>query len=111
MRIYKIFRAAEWRVLDEAGETDGAPIDQADGFIHFSTKEQVGDTLAKHFKGETGLVLAAADADAMGDALKWEAARDGQDFPHLYRPLKRDEVVWHSEIPRDGIDQLTLGEE
>ncbi|QFU07331.1 hypothetical protein PARPLA_01146 [Rhodobacteraceae bacterium THAF1] len=111
MRIYKIFRATEWRAFDDAGETEGAPVDVADGYIHFSTHDQVGETLAKHFKGETGLILAAAEADDMGDALKWEAAREGQDFPHLYRVLKRDEILWHKEIPRDGIDQLALGEE
>ena len=111
MRIYKIFRGGEWRALDEAGETEGAPDDVRDGFIHFSTKEQIGATLAKHFKAETGLILAAVEADDMGDDLKWEEAREGEEFPHLYRKLKRDEVVWHSDIPRDGIDQLTLGEE
>ena len=94
MLIYKIFRAPEWADLDTNGETAGAPIDLADGYIHFSTAEQAAETAAKHFAGVDGLILAALDADALGDALKWEPSRGGALFPHLYRKLKRDEVLW-----------------
>lgn len=112
MRIYKVFRAAEWAELERAGETAGSPDDQRDGFIHFSTKDQLGGTLAKHFKGEHGLILTAIEtADLSDDDLKWEAAANGKDYPHLYRPLSLDEVVGHHEIPRDGVDSMALGEE
>ncbi len=94
MLIYKIFRAPEWAELDANGETAGAPIDLADGYIHFSTAEQAAETAAKHFAGVDGLILAALDADALSDALKWEPSRGGALFPHLYRTLKRDDVLW-----------------
>lgn len=94
MLIYKIFRAPEWAELDANGETAGAPIDLADGFIHFSTAGQAAETAAKHFAGVDGLTLAAVDADALGDALKWEVSRGGALFPHLYGALKRDDVLW-----------------
>lgn len=100
MLIYKIFRKAEWAAFDQAGQTDGAPIDVQDGFIHFSTAEQAEETAAKHFAGEDDLVLVAVDADAAGDALKWEPSRGGALFPHLYRPLKRADVVWVKNLPR-----------
>lgn len=106
MRIYKVFRGDEWTEFDRAGETAGSPDDRRDGFVHFSARDQLGGTLARHFKGETGLILAACEAEEMGEALKWE----GEGFPHLYRGLRRDEVLWHREIPRGGIDQITLGE-
>ncbi|SDE85982.1 DUF952 domain-containing protein [Limimaricola pyoseonensis] len=99
MLIYKIFRAAEWAELDQAGESLGAPVDRADGFIHFSTAAQAPETAAKHFAGEDGLVLAALDRDALGEALKWEPSRGGQLFPHLYRALKRGEVLWSKPLP------------
>ena len=99
MLIYKIFRAAEWAALDTEGETLGAPIDLADGYIHFSTAAQASETAAKYFAGVEGLVLAACDADAMADALKWEPSRGGALFPHLYRPLRRDDVLWHAPLP------------
>ena len=102
MLIYKIFRADEWAAFDAAGETLGAPIDLADGFVHFSTAEQAAETAAKHFAGEDGLMLLACDADAMGDALKWEGSRGGAEFPHLYAPLKRTDVLWAKPLPLEG---------
>jgi uncharacterized protein (DUF952 family) len=99
MMIYKIFRAAEWQALVAAGETAGAPVDLADGYIHFSTAAQAAETAAKHFAGAEGLVLAAVDADALGDALRWEPSRGGALFPHLYRALRRTDVAWHAPLP------------
>jgi uncharacterized protein (DUF952 family) len=99
MMIYKIFRAAEWQALVAAGETAGAPVDLADGYIHFSTGAQVVETAAKHFAGAEELVLAAVDADALVNALRWEPSRDGALFPHLYRPLRRTDIAWHAPLP------------
>ena len=103
MRIYKILRAGEWSDLERLGETQGAPVDVADGFIHFSTADQVAETAARHFADEDGLILAAFDAEALGPALKWETSRGGALFPHLYAPLRRADVVWHAPLPlREG---------
>jgi uncharacterized protein (DUF952 family) len=99
MLIYKIFRAPEWEALAADGSTKGAPIDLADGYIHFSTATQAQETAARHFAGVDGLVLAAVESDTLGDNLRWEPSRGGQDFPHLYRPLRLSDVVWHRPLP------------
>lgn len=99
MLIFKIFRRPEWDAFRAAGETLGAPVDLADGFIHFSTAAQVVETAARHFAGQSDLVLVAFDADRLGEALKWEPSRGGALFPHLYRPLRLDEVVWDKSLP------------
>ncbi|MBD0865740.1 MAG: DUF952 domain-containing protein [Rhodobacteraceae bacterium] len=99
MLIYKILHGAEWAALQADGETAGAPIDIADGFVHFSTAEQVADTIAKHFAGAEHLYLLALDTDILGDALKWEVARDGMRFPHLYARLRLADVVWAKPLP------------
>jgi uncharacterized protein (DUF952 family) len=98
MRIYKILHQAEWDTLCAAGQTAGAPVDQADGFIHFSTATQLAETAAKHFAGVEGLILAAFDADKLGPALTWEPSRGGALFPHLYGPLRRADVIWHHPL-------------
>ncbi|MGR3564910.1 MAG: DUF952 domain-containing protein [Heliomarina sp.] len=104
MLIYKIFRSPEWEALVADGSTLGAPIDIDDGFVHFSTAEQAAETAAKHFAGVDGLVLLAVEADSLGDALKWEPSRGGALFPHLYRPLRIDDVSWHKPLPLvDGV--------
>ncbi len=99
MLIYKIFRAGEWAALQAQGQTLGAPIDLADGYMHFSTAEQAQETAEKHFAGQDGLMVLALEADAMGDALKWEVSRGGALFPHLYRSLRLDEVFWAKPLP------------
>lgn len=99
MLIYKIFRADENADFAAKGETLGALIDLADGFVHFSTAEQARETAAKHFAGEDDLVLLAVDTDKLGEDLKWEVSRGGADFPHLYRALKAEDVVWTKPLP------------
>lgn len=85
--IYKICPASAWEGARAAGVFGGAGDDLADGYIHFSTADQLPGTLAKHFRGRDDLVLLAVRADALGDALKWEPSRGGALFPHLYGAL------------------------
>ncbi|TVP73920.1 MAG: DUF952 domain-containing protein [Rhodobacteraceae bacterium] len=99
MLIYKIFRRAEWDDLVAQGETLGAPIDLSDGYIHFSTAQQVMETAARHFARESNLVLVAVAADALGADLRWETSRGGALFPHLYRPLRLKDVTWDKALP------------
>lgn len=103
MLIYKVLRLDEWEAFAQAGVTDGAPVDRRDGFVHFSTAAQLPATLAKHFAGERALMLLAVPAERLGPALRWEPSRGGQDFPHLYRPLRRADVAW-SRALADGPD-------
>ncbi|WP_425099574.1 DUF952 domain-containing protein [Tropicibacter sp. S64] len=99
MLIYKILRADEWSALQARGETAGAPIDVADGYVHFSTAEQARETAAKHFAGAEGLHLLVYDTETIGEALVWEPSRGGQLFPHLYAPLRYDRIVRHMPLP------------
>ena len=98
MMIYKVFRAHEAAALDDAGQTAGAPIDIADGYIHFSTATQLAETLEKHFAQEEGLWLLAVESDRLGSDLEWEPSRGGQLFPHLYRDLTEDDIAWRVEL-------------
>lgn len=91
--VIKLLRAAEWAQFQATGVFAGSPDDLRDGYIHLSTPEQAPATRAKWFAGEAGVMAITVDADRLGDALKWEAARGGQLFPHLYRPLRLEEVA------------------
>lgn len=101
--IYKIFRSDEYAAFLAAGHTDGAPIDVQDGYIHISTGDQVEGTASKHFAAEDGLKLLGIEADTLGDSLKWEFSRGGDLFPHLYRELRIEDVVFVRDLPlKDG---------
>jgi uncharacterized protein (DUF952 family) len=99
MVIYKIFLRPEWDAFRAAGQTAGAPVDLADGYIHFSAAPQLAETAAKYFANLSDLVLVACDADRLGEALKWEASRGGAMFPHLYRALLIEDVIWDKSLP------------
>ena len=86
-RIYKICPASAWREAERQGVYWGSADDIRDGFIHFSANSQVAETAEKHFAGQTGLLLIAVDADALGDELRWEPSRNEELFPHLYGEL------------------------
>lgn len=99
--IYKIVTVAEWGEAEKAGVFKGAPVDLADGYIHFSTADQVGETAARHFAGAHDLLLVTVETDALGDVLVFEPSRGGQLFPHLYADLPLEAVK--------AVDTLPLG--
>ncbi len=97
--IYKIAPASLWEEARAKGQFDGAPVDLTDGFIHFSTGEQVRETADKHFRNQSDLLLIAIDAEHLGPQLKWEPSRGGALFPHLYSPLATRLAAWAKDIP------------
>ena len=103
--IYHMCRTQEWEEAQEIGSYGGSSQDQADGFIHFSTATQVRGSAAKHRAGQSGLVLIEADADALGEALKWEPSRGGQLFPHYYGrfPVIQANRVADLPLGEDGV--------
>ena len=129
--IYKICQRAEWHGAMERGQYTGSPDDERDGFVHFSTAGQLAGTLAKHFAGQTDLVLVGVDENRLGSALRWEPSKGepskgtpskgppskgahsaGQDsgtggsgnsvlYPHLYGVLEISVVEWVRPIGLD----------
>ncbi len=85
--IYKICRAQEWREAEREAVFSGSEVDHRDGFIHFSTAAQVAETAAKHFAGQSDLLLVSVNTSKLGDHLKWKPSRGGALFPHLYGQL------------------------
>src|ERR1700754_711287 len=108
--IYKICPAGLWAAAEKDGMFKGSPVDFEDGYIHFSTAAQVVETAARHFKEQDGLVLVTIDSDRLGPALRWEAARSGNLFPHLYGPLDLGAVISVSPLPLgpDGRHQFPV---
>jgi uncharacterized protein (DUF952 family) len=106
--IYKILPRAAWDEAVAAGRFEGSPVDLADGYIHFSTGAQAQETASKHFRGQSGLVVAAFDADTLGPSLRWEPSRGGALFPHLYGPLDPAlaRSVGEAPLGPDGVPEL-----
>lgn len=102
--IYKVLTAEQLAEV-EAGGLMQAPIDIADGYVHFSTSKQLQETLTKWFKGKTGCVLVSVDSNDFGPDLKWEVSRGGDLFPHVYAPVREYHIssIWPlDEYDSDG---------
>jgi len=97
--IYKIVPATLWREAENAGRFTGSAADRRDGFIHFSTAAQLAETAAKHFAGQSDLLLVGVDAAGVGNALRWEPSRGGALFPHLYGALDLAAVIRVEPLP------------
>jgi uncharacterized protein (DUF952 family) len=102
--IYHMCRAEEWTAAVKAKVYHGSSQDLADGFIHFSTAEQIAESARRHRSGQDGLVLIAVDPALLGERLHWEPSRGGDLFPHLYGTLNPAEsaTVWRLQLGPDG---------
>ncbi|HET9061210.1 MAG TPA: DUF952 domain-containing protein [Acidimicrobiales bacterium] len=99
MLVYKILLPDEWAQFESTGRFDGSPLDMDSGYIHCSSREQVGATAMRVFPDEPALVVVALDAGALGEALRWEEAADGGTFPHVYAPLTRASIATVYHVP------------
>ncbi|WP_108461498.1 DUF952 domain-containing protein [Devosia naphthalenivorans] len=109
--IYKIATTASYSPARESGAYAGMPVDAADGYMHFSTAEQLGETLRRHFAGQSDLVLLAVRTAELGDDLIWEPSRGGALFPHLYgQPLPITAVAWEASISVNADGSCALPE-
>ena len=106
---FKILSRADWRASLAEGAYDGSPVDHADGYIHLSAADQLAVTAAKHYAGQSDLMLVEVDLTALGDALIWEPSRGGALFPHIYGPLPVSAVTARRtmSVAADGV--MTLG--
>jgi uncharacterized protein (DUF952 family) len=108
-RVYKILPSGVWDAAVAEGRFEGAAIDLKDGYIHLSTAAQAQETARLHFRGQAGLVVAAFEAEALGDALRWEPSRGGQLFPHLYGGLDPALALKVTGAPLDAEGTPQLG--
>lgn len=106
--IYKVASRDVYEASVAAGRFLGQPVDHADGFIHFSTAGQLGETIRLYFAGLGGQVLFQVAAPPLGPALRWEPSRNGALFPHLYGELPMSAIanLAHVDVPADGKLQL-----
>ncbi|MGV8928617.1 MAG: DUF952 domain-containing protein [Brevundimonas sp.] len=95
---YKLVDRAEWTAALAAGAYAGSAVDRTDGYIHMSTATQLAETARRHYAGQSDLVLIEVALAPLGAALKWEASRGGDLFPHLFAVLPA-----RAEAPQRGL--------
>lgn len=105
---YKVLLPSEFAVLKRYGCFQGAPNDVASGFIHLSTAAQLDGTLEKHFGNLNDICIVAISLISLGERVKWEPAKNGQLYPHLFGTLPLDAVLAHGPLKRDKTGTVCL---
>jgi beta-hydroxylase len=90
---FKVLTAQQWADFERERVFRGAPVDIEDGYIHLSTAAQLDTTIERYFAGQADLMIAEVDLVRLGDAVRWEPARGGDLFPHIYAELPIEAVV------------------
>ena len=106
--IYKVCNNNEWKKALEVGCYKGSEIDIKDGYIHFSTKEQLKETVDKHFKKQENLIIITFNTTDLVENIKWEPARNGDLFPHYYGfiDINFAHNIYSLELGTDGIHKF-----
>jgi uncharacterized protein (DUF952 family) len=104
--ILHIISRDAWESARQSAEIRAPSLD-SQGFIHFSTAEQVVRVADSIFPGVQDLMLLAVDVDKLTAPLRWEppdmpgeeAPPTGELFPHLYGPLNADAIRGAVDFP------------
>jgi len=105
--VYKICTNEEWYLAKKNGQFKGSKKDIADGFIHFSDKDQVKATLSKYFFKQNNLILLKINTLKLKNLI-YEQTSDGSMFPHLYDSLDILNVVEAHKIELNENDIHTI---
>ncbi|HAA93953.1 MAG: glutathione S-transferase [Rhodospirillaceae bacterium] len=100
--IYHLAREADWKSALRSRRYEGGLADKNDGFLHFSSAEEIETSAELYCKGLADLLLIAVEAESLGDNLKWEMSRDNKAFPHLYGVLDPAHALWAKPLPLDA---------
>ena len=89
--IYHLVPTQAWEKALDKGVYYPASLEQ-EGFIHFSTRDQLLESATQFFPDHRELVVLEISEYQLKPHLKYEEAPDGRKFPHYYQRLDLDLV-------------------
>lgn len=90
--IFHITQTSSWQAA-KLGGIYRAPSLETEGFIHFSTAEQLVATANRFYQGQSNLVVLVVQRDLLDAELREEDVPGHGTFPHLYGPLNVSAVT------------------
>jgi len=97
MALFHLAERDEWARARAAGEYAPASLAH-EGFIHFSTGEQLARTSARFYAGRDDMLVVTVDEAKLAAPLRTEQV-DGEAFPHLFGSLNLDAVIDVKPLP------------
>lgn len=102
MRIFHIVDRDTWRAALAVGEYRPPSLD-AEGFVHFSFADQVGEVANRLYRVRRDLFVIEIDTDGIDAEIRVEDSYGtGTAFPHLYGSLPMSAVVAVHDLGRDA---------
>lgn len=98
MPILHLCRPEEWERALASGDYRTESL-ETEGFIHCSTPEQIVATAQRHRKGQQGLLLLVINPERVVPEIRYEEAKNGDAYPHIYGPLNIDAVTAVKPFP------------
>ena len=100
---YKLVLPSALEQAKITGYVAPSALDEKDGYIHLSTDEQYMQTANLHYKAHAHVIALRVKLENVEGTVKWEAARDGSLFPHLYGTLPLSAINATQDLHRgDG---------
>ena len=91
-KIYHLVPADTWVRFDREQSYEADSL-RSEGFIHLAERRQVAGVLDRYYRNVPDLVLLHIDPAKLTHELRYEAATNGERFPHVYGPINKDAVV------------------
>jgi uncharacterized protein (DUF952 family) len=105
VRIYHIAKRADWEEARRTGSYTVSTLGRTladEGFIHASTREQVGPVFTSFYRGvREQLVLLTIDPERLDSPWREDLVGD-QTYPHIYGPLNPSAVTAAVPLTRRG---------
>ena len=104
--VYRLISPDDWRRSQAAGAVVWTALDERDGYLHLSTKDQALATANLYFADAPGVLALKIAFAPLREAIRFEpgADRQGASFPHLYAdlPVSHVEAALALEKTADG---------
>jgi len=90
--IYHITTPDYLALFDDNNEYEAASL-ASEGFIHCSTIEQLNTSASRYYNNEPEIIVLTIDEQKLKSELKFEFAKIGQEYPHIYGPINKESII------------------
>ena len=90
--IYHITTPDYFALFDNNSEYEAASL-ASEGFIHCSTLAQLKTSASRYYSNEPEIIVLTIDEQKLISEVKYEFAKIGQEYPHIYGPINKDAII------------------
>ena len=105
--IYHIVTPEYWKLFEDKDVYFSETFEQ-EKFIHCSTIAQLSGVLERYYQGAGTVLKLEIDEEQLTTKPIYEAAPNGEDFPHIYGGINKAAVVGIEELAEDSLGNYSI---